>query len=67
MKEGSPMSESKDIILIGAGIMSATLGTFIKKLEPSWNIKMFERLDQPALESSNETNNAGTGHLLYVS
>lgn len=62
MKEGSPMSESKDIILIGAGIMSATLGTFIKKLEPSWNIKMFERLDQPALESSNETNNAGTGH-----
>lgn len=53
---------SKDIILIGAGIMSTTLGSFLKNLEGGWNIKLFERLDVPANESSHETNNAGTGH-----
>ena len=56
------MTNSKDVILIGAGIMSATLGTFLKHLEPEWNLKMFERQNEPALESSNELNNAGTGH-----
>src|SRR5690625_1622474 len=55
-------TNSKDIILIGAGIMSATLGSFLKNIEPDWNIKMFERLEEPATESSNEKNNAGTGH-----
>lgn len=55
-------TNSKDIILIGAGIMSATLGSFLKNVEPDWNIKMFERLEKPATESSNEKNNAGTGH-----
>lgn len=55
-------TNSKEIILIGAGIMSATLGSFLKKIEPDWNIKIFERLEQPAVESSNERNNAGTGH-----
>lgn len=55
-------TNSKDIILIGAGIMSATLGSFLKNVEPDWNIKMFERLEEPATESSNEKNNAGTGH-----
>lgn len=53
---------SKDIILIGAGIMSTTLGSFLKNLESGWTIKLFERLDVPANESSHETNNAGTGH-----
>ena len=53
---------SKDIILIGAGIMSTTLGSFLKNLEGGWTIKLFERLDVPANESSHETNNAGTGH-----
>src|SRR5699024_2777377 len=33
-----------------------------KNIEPDWNIKLFERLDKPAIESSNERNNAGTGH-----
>lgn len=42
--------------------MSTTLGTFIKNLEPEWNIKLFERLDVSGNESSHETNNAGTGH-----
>lgn len=52
----------KDIILIGAGVLSSTFASFLKNIEPNWNIKMFERLDQPAIESSNEKNNAGTGH-----
>lgn len=56
------VKQKKDIILIGAGIMSATLGTLLNKLEPNWNIKVFEKLDQAGSESSNEWNNAGTGH-----
>ncbi|MDU9418299.1 malate dehydrogenase (quinone) [Staphylococcus lloydii] len=51
-----------DVILIGGGIMSATLGTMLKELAPNKEIKMFERLDSPAQESSNAWNNAGTGH-----
>jgi malate dehydrogenase (quinone) len=51
-----------DVILIGAGIMSATLGTFLKELEPSLSIEMFETLQGPGLESSDSWNNAGTGH-----
>src|SRR5699024_5216441 len=54
-------NSSKSIILIVAGIMSTTLGSFLRDLEPGWNIKLFERLDAPGNESSNETNNAGTG------
>ena len=51
-----------DVILIGAGIMSATLGTLLKELVPEWEIKVFEKLDKAGEESSNEWNNAGTGH-----
>ena len=51
-----------DVILIGAGIMSATLGTLLKELVPDWNITVFEKLDKAGEESSNEWNNAGTGH-----
>jgi malate dehydrogenase (quinone) len=50
------------VALIGGGIMSATLGTFIKQLQPDWSIQIFERLGDVALESSNPWNNAGTGH-----
>ena len=53
---------STDVILIGAGIMSATLGTMLKELAPEWNIKVFEKLATAGEESSNEWNNAGTGH-----
>ena len=42
--------------------MSATLGTLLKQLEPTWSIQIFERLSEVALESSNPWNNAGTGH-----
>ncbi len=51
-----------DVILIGAGIMSATLGTMLKELAPDWNITVFEKLSNAGEESSNEWNNAGTGH-----
>lgn len=51
-----------DVILIGAGIMSATLGSLLKELAPDWRITVFEKLGKPGEESSNEWNNAGTGH-----
>lgn len=51
-----------DVILIGAGIMSATLGSLLKELMPEWNITVFERRAGAGEESSNEWNNAGTGH-----
>lgn len=55
-------TERTDVVLVGGGIMSATLGVFLKELEPSWNIILLERLDKVAQESSNPWNNAGTGH-----
>ncbi len=55
-------SDRPDVVLIGAGIMSATLGTFLKELEPSLTIAMFETLHDCAQESSDGWNNAGTGH-----
>ncbi|SNS49250.1 malate dehydrogenase (quinone) [Micrococcales bacterium KH10] len=51
-----------DAVLVGGGIMSATLGTFLSLLEPTWRILIVERLDEVARESSNPWNNAGTGH-----
>ena len=54
-----------DVVLVGAGIMSATLGTLLKKLDPALSIKIFERLDAAAAESSAAWNNAGTGHSAF--
>jgi malate dehydrogenase (quinone) len=54
-----------DIVLIGAGIMSATLGTLLKELDPGLSIAIFERLDVAAAESSDAWNNAGTGHSAF--
>jgi malate dehydrogenase (quinone) len=54
--------QGTDVILIGAGIMSATLGSLLKELVPDWKITVFEKLANPGEESSNEWNNAGTGH-----
>ncbi|RON49343.1 malate:quinone oxidoreductase [Pseudomonas frederiksbergensis] len=51
-----------DVLLIGGGIMSATLGVWLNELQPDWSMEMVERLDGVALESSNGWNNAGTGH-----
>src|SRR5260370_39227527 len=53
---------ASDVVLIGAGIMSATLGTVLKELEPSLRITIFETLEDGGLESWQAWNNAGTGH-----
>ncbi|MDV2684679.1 malate dehydrogenase (quinone) [Alkalihalophilus lindianensis] len=58
----SSMRRETDVILIGAGVMSATLGSLLKELAPEWEIKVFEKLASAGEESSNEWNNAGTGH-----
>ncbi|GAA4398164.1 malate dehydrogenase (quinone) [Tsukamurella soli] len=58
----STHNETVDVALIGGGIMSATLGAFLRNLEPSWSIRVFERLPEVAAESSDAWNNAGTGH-----
>jgi len=58
----SPNPGAPDVVLIGAGIMSATLGAVLKELEPSLNMTMFETLEDCGLESSQAWNNAGTGH-----
>ena len=56
------MTEPLDVALIGGGVMSATLGTLLSQLEPTWKIAIFERLGGVARESSDPWNNAGTGH-----
>jgi malate dehydrogenase (quinone) len=58
----SSVQKKTDVILIGAGVMSATLGALLKELAPDWEIKVFEKLASAGEESSNEWNNAGTGH-----
>ena len=57
--------EIYDVVLVGAGIMSATLGTLLHQLDPSLTIRVFERLDGAAAESSDAWNNAGTGHSAF--
>ncbi|PPD55590.1 MAG: malate:quinone oxidoreductase, partial [Methylotenera sp.] len=54
-----------DVLLVGGGIMSATLGTLLQQLDPTLSITMIEQLDNVALESSDALNNAGTGHAGY--
>lgn len=61
-KTSASKEQETDVLLIGGGIMSATLGTWLQDLEPNWSITMVERLDALAEESSNGWNNAGTGH-----
>lgn len=59
------MSNKKEIVLIGAGIMSATLAVLLKKFNPDFNIKIYEMLTRSGEESSGAMNNAGTGHAGY--
>jgi malate dehydrogenase (quinone) len=54
-----------DVVLVGGGIMSATLGTLLSTLDPSLTITMIEQLPDVAMESSDALNNAGTGHAGY--
>lgn len=55
-------NETVDVLLVGAGIMSATLGALLRELDPGLKIELVELLDRGAAESSNPWNNAGTGH-----
>lgn len=56
------MRKDYDLVLVGAGIMSATLAALICELYPHLRILIVEKLSEPALESSGSLNNAGTGH-----
>jgi len=57
--------KKSDIVLIGAGIMSATLAIFLKELMPQSSVIIFERMHKAAEESSDAWNNAGTGHSAF--
>src|SRR5690554_2362759 len=54
-----------DVLLVGGGVMSATLGMLLKQLDPHMAITLVERLDHVAHESTDGWNNAGTGHAGY--
>jgi malate dehydrogenase (quinone) len=60
-----PLVPATDVVLMGAGIMSATLGMILKELNPAITIQVFERLDEAGTESSDAWNNAGTGHAAF--
>ena len=57
-----PDLKTYDLVLVGGGIMSATLGVLTKLTAPEKSILIIERLPAVAEESSNAWNNAGTGH-----
>lgn len=57
--------DSYDIIMVGTGIMSATLATLLHELDPKLHIALFERLPAAGNESSQVLNNAGTGHSAF--
>ena len=58
-------AKSVDVLLIGGGVMSATLGVLLKQLDSNIQITMIEKNEKVALESSDGWNNAGTGHAAY--
>jgi len=60
-----PVIKETDVVLMGAGIMSATLGMILKELNPGMTLQVFERQDQAGTESSDAWNNAGTGHSAF--
>ena len=64
-KHDKTSHDGPDVVLIGAGIMSATLGVMLKELDPGVKIDIYERLDVAAAESSDAWNNAGTGHAAF--
>ena len=68
-KGSPPKSDNEqpvDVVLIGGGVMSVTLATYLQELEPGWKMKLFERMDGVAMESSDGWNNAGTGHSAFA-
>ncbi len=65
MSKSIKKEKQPDVVLIGAGIMSATLGVMLKELQPDLNILVLERLHTVAQESTDAWNNAGTGHSAF--
>ena len=61
-KMATEASSNPDVVIVGAGIMGATLAAILKELNPKLKIEMYEVLGSAAQESSNAWNNAGTGH-----
>jgi malate dehydrogenase (quinone) len=57
-----PDSANPDVVLVGGGIMSATLAALVGVVAPHWNVTVFESAADVAGESSDAWNNAGTGH-----
>ena len=43
------MSDKKDVVLIGAGVLSTTFGSMLKTIAPDWDIHLYERLDRPGI------------------
>ena len=56
------MTHRCDALLVGAGIMGATLARLLRQLDPALEVVVLERLPELAAESSAALNNAGTGH-----
>lgn len=65
MTTSQPAATSVDVLLVGAGIMSSTLGMLLRQLDPSLSMILAEQRDEVAVESSNAWNNAGTGHAAW--
>jgi malate dehydrogenase (quinone) len=59
------VAKNVNVVLVGAGTMSATLGVLLKQLDPLLTISIVERLEDVAMESTSGWNNAGTGHAAY--
>ena len=62
LRGGRVETTRTDVVLVGAGIVSATLGALLRRLQPDWSMTVIERLDGVAAESSSPWSNAGTGH-----
>lgn len=56
------IEHSSDVVIVGGGIMGATLAAMLHELQPDLTLQVFERLEDVALESAEAMNNAGTGH-----
>ena len=61
MKSSNHITDT-DVILIGSGIMSSTLGAMLKELQPELRIQLYEMTEGFGKEASNGWHNAGTGH-----
>ena len=58
----SASRETIDVLLVGSGIMSASLAAMLKGLEPRLSIRVVEITPELSREASDGWNNAGTGH-----